>query len=515
MPVMLRPSVVFGVVPTGVFIQSPFESFALKLPPALVPPVLSWLAALEEPTTVEALLATAGGPSADTVCRHILDQLAKRRALLEVPSDPTRSTLPADALLYLQGHAADPEQAVRTLAGARVTLAGEQALAEACAEALRRRGLTAAVEPDGTARPPLTLTAELPDGRRLTVELHAAGRRLWVLPAGAPRQPLHDRLHDRLHRPGTAGPTARLLAAGLAADCLFALLTGTEDRPRLRIVDAEVVGWRVVPLAAAGAGRHPGSTMRAAIDPDHPAADELVGVLRLDTPDDWEQLPVSLARASGRPGETPAAGWGTSHEEAGLDALCGAVRGGRADRGSGLTEQEALADLRLRAATTERCRATGPAWSTGPLPGPARELAPAVAGPETTAWRVHPEHGGLRLAELDRGGQRVRAWGEDASDAVRRALGRALAVEALGRRLGAAVPVGPEADAAVRFADGTLAETVDTGVLHALTGRGELAGLPLLAAPAGAGLTPDPADPIVGHAQVAGLSGPETAEVAR
>ncbi|MFJ9840916.1 hypothetical protein ACIRYZ_10665 [Kitasatospora sp. NPDC101155] len=511
MPVMLRPSVVFGVVPTGVFIQGPFESFALKLPAALVPPVLSWLAVLDEPTSVDGLLATSGGPSAEPVCRHILDQLSRRRALLEIPEDTAQTGLPEDARIYLQGHAADPEQAARTLAEVRVTLVGGGALAEACAAALHRRGITAAVEPGGTAELPLTLTADVPVGRGLKVELHAAGSRLWVLPAGVPQEVLRD----RLYRPGAAGPTARLLAAGLAADCLFAVLTGTEVRPLVRIVDAEVVGWRVVPLADAIADRHPGSTMRAVIDPDHPAADELVGVLRLDTPDDWEQMPVSLARAISRHGAAPVAGWGGSHEEAGLDALCGALRAGRVDCGSGLTEQAALADLRLRAATAERCRASEPAWSTDPLPSPALELAQTVDGPDSMAWRIHPEHGGLRLAELDRGGLRVRAWGVDASDAVRRALGRALAVEGLGRRLGAAAPVGAEPDAAVRFADGTLAETLDTGVLHVLTERGELAGLPLLAAPPGAGLTWASADPVVGHAQVAVLSGPETEGVAR
>ncbi|MFE9635728.1 hypothetical protein [Streptomyces sp. NPDC006463] len=439
MLVKLRPSTVYGAFAGGVFVQTPRESFTLKLPPPLVEPACAWIRALEEPRTTADLVAAAGNPKAAPFIERVVAQLRDHGALVDAYDVP--SGVPAAAVAYVESYSDRPQDALRALVAARVTVTGPERLAEVARAALAGRGVTATTAPEerapGAGEWELTLTQP-----GLSVRLEAAGNRLWIASSGLDDPARLAALRARLtaSSPPTAASAvpdavAADLAAQLAAEQCFRELAGLGDDAvhTVHVVDSRPLGWRSLELRPA---REPAAGP-AASGPD---ATELVGCHRLDTPGDWPQLPLCLSRVvpgPGLPDAAQAAGWGRTRAEADHEALRTFLRGGDPAAGAGATPDAALLDAALRLAA-ERLGHAGPQWAAGGLDGFAQDGA---------SWRhrVHEPVQGLVFAEVEyrpaadgegSGGGAVAwpagAWGQDRSAALAAAVAGARARAQLG-----------------------------------------------------------------------------------
>ncbi|GAA2711407.1 MULTISPECIES: hypothetical protein [Streptomyces] len=415
----LRPSILYGTTETSVFVQSPRGAFTLNLPAPLIDPVAAWLEALQRPATEQELLAAAGGPKAAPALEKVLRHLRGHGVLLDLPAQPAPEHVPAAAVAYAESHCpGDPYAALHRLARTTVTLRGEADLVRAAADALAGRGIAHTTESHTTEgdgdRAGLTVRDA---AGRLAVELRYAGERLWVASSdlGADPQAVAE-LERRLAVPGRPRPAARRLAAGLAAEQAFReLLELTEASGTVHVVDSAPLGWRSRRIERAAG---PVEDVLDALDEHaHPGADDLVGRYRWDTPDDWQQIPLALARVVPGPGtgaveRTPAAGWGVIRNEAKARALAAFLRGDAPRRGAGVTLQAAVVDAALREAARRLLDAPDTPWhEDAPVP----VVAADVTGP---ACRTYRGPAGLVLAEAAGEHGRAAAWATDAATAL-------------------------------------------------------------------------------------------------
>ncbi|RSS56402.1 hypothetical protein EF918_34135 [Streptomyces sp. WAC06614] len=271
-------------------------------------------------------------------------------------------------------------------------------------------------------------------GPGLAVRVESAGSRLWVVSSGLAADPaalaaLRDRLTATLPAgaPAAPDPVAADLAAQLAAEQAFREITGLpgsaggRDASRtVHVVDSRPLGWRSLDLNDVTG------------EADGPDATALIGRCATDTPADWAQLPVCLARVVPGPG-TPegraAAGWGATGGEAEAAALRAFLRGPDPRGGAGTTPDAALLDAALRLAAADRQADDRTPWQDGEP-----EQAP-TAGAVPVRRRVHPRAarpGGPVCAEVVLGSPSGEtwhgtAWGQDEATALdgARALARA------------------------------------------------------------------------------------------
>ncbi|MFE2853893.1 hypothetical protein ACFXJO_22540 [Streptomyces lavendulae] len=442
MLVKLRPSTVYGAFAGGVFVQTPRESFTLRLPPPLVEPACAWIRALEEPRTTADLVAAAGNPKAAPFIERVVAQLREHGALVDAYDVPTG--VPTAAVAYVESYSDRPRDALRALVAARVTVTGPEHLVEVARAALAGRGVTATTVP--AERAPDTGEWELTLSRPgLSVRLQAAGNRLWITSSGLDDPARLTALRARLtaSSPSAALPdavpdaAAADLAAQLAAEQCFREIAGLGDDAvhTVHVVDSRPLGWRSLELRP---------VRERADDPaaSGPDAPELVGCHRLDTPGDWPQLPLCLSRVvpgPGLPGAVRAAGWGRTRAEADREALRTFLRGVDPAAGAGATPDAALLDAALRL-TAERLLAhAGPQWAVGGpeglegLEGPEGIEGPDGFAHDGASWRhrVHEPVQGLVFAEVEyrpaAGGDGsgvgtlawpAGAWGQDRSAAL-------------------------------------------------------------------------------------------------
>ncbi|MGW7259935.1 hypothetical protein [Streptomyces sp. NPDC054834] len=479
MRMKLRPSTLYGAGEDGVFLQTPRGSFTLRLPAPLIEPTQRWLRALEAPATMNDLLAITGGSKAAAVAERVLRHLRERGALLEVPDTDPHPGLPPAVRSYLESHAEDPYPAMKLLAGASVLVRGPAHTAQACAAALEERGIRCTVadaaadtvlqDPVGTVR----------------VTLGRAGRCLWVAATDLAPDADHTReLRRRLDRPGEPRPAAERLAAVLAADQAFRELVKIPGAfGAVHVVDSSPLGWRTVQV-----DKRPGPApdTATALAPGLSAADELLGLYRFETPDDWDQLPASLARIVPGPGATiheAATGWGYTEADARHTALRSFLRGATPGRGAGPTQGAAVLDAALRLLARRLLedpvtgvRAEPPAATAEFIPGAVCRVYPAAPG-------------GAVLAEVRGPAGCGAGWGESTENALDRAVGAYLA---LTRR--------------VRFGAAALSEGVllDSGIADRMAVPGadavaraeDLLGSPVR-------FQADPPDLLLGHAPLA------------
>ncbi|MEU9303268.1 hypothetical protein [Streptomyces sp. NPDC048269] len=423
--VKLRPSTVYGAVAGGVFVQTPGESFTLRLPAPLVEPACAWIRALEVPRTTDELVAATGNPKAAPFVERVVAQLRSHGALVDAYEVP--SGVPAAAVAYVESYSDRPQEALNRLAAAQVTVTGPTALAAAAEVALAGRGVSVRTVADDAEPDVGDGTLTISGQGRLCVRLEPAGARLWVASSGLADPVSRAALRARLAVPGEPGAVAAGLAAGLAAEQVFRELTGlaAEGVHTVHVVDSGPLGWRSVELRSAdGPGPVPAASGSG--------ADELIGCHRHDTPVDWPQLPVCLGRVTpgpGRPDAASAAGWGRTRGEADQEALRAFLRGGDPAGGAGATEEEALLDAALRICAAQRVGDTQLEWVDG-LPDESTE--------DGTGWRyrVHETTVGLVLAEAEYRADgadttqelwRGSAWGFDRAHALRSAAGCARA----------------------------------------------------------------------------------------
>ncbi|MEV4434088.1 hypothetical protein [Streptomyces sp. NPDC049585] len=412
----LRPSILYGTTQTSVFVQSPRGAFTLNLPAPLIDPVAAWLEALQRPATEQELLAAAGGPKAAPALEKVLRHLRGHGVLLDLPAEAAPEHVPAAAVAYAESHCpGDPYAALRRLARTTLTLRGEADLVRAAADALADRGITHTTEDDGDRT---GLTVRDADGR-LAVELRYAGERLWVAASdlGADPRAVAE-LERRLAVPGRPRPAARRLAAGLAAEQAFRELLELAQAPgTVHVVDSAPLGWRSRRIERAAG---PVEDVLDALDEQaHPGADDLVGCYRWDTPDDWQQIPLALARVLPGPGtgpgtveRTPAAGWGTIRNEAKARALAAFLRGDGPHRGAGVTLQAAVVDAALREAARRLSGAPDTPWhEDAPVPVVAEDVTGLTC-------RTYRGPAGLVLAEAAGEHGRAAAWATDAATAL-------------------------------------------------------------------------------------------------
>ncbi|WP_405679747.1 hypothetical protein OG239_19810 [Streptomyces sp. NBC_00868] len=419
MLVKLRPSTVYGAVAGGVFVQTPGESFTLKLPAPLVEPACAWIRALEEPRTTDELVAATGNPKAAPFVERVVAQLRSHGALVDAYDVPPG--VPEAAVAYVESYSDRPQEALNRLAAAQVTVTGPTALTAAAEASLAERGVAVRTVADGTEPDTGEWTLTISQ-QGLRVRLEPAGARLWVASSGLADPVSRAALRARLAVPGEPGAVAAGLAAGLAAEQAFRELTGlaADGARTVHIVDSRPLGWRSVELRpAAGPADGPGPVPAMS----GPGADELIGCHRHDTPVDWPQLPVCVGRVvpgPGRPDASSAVGWGRTRGEADQEALRAFLRGGDPAGGAGATEDVALLDAALRLAAAERVGDAQPEW----VDGVADERAE-----DGTGWRyrVHETAVGLVLAEAEyradgavteRGPWRGSAWGLDRAGAL-------------------------------------------------------------------------------------------------
>ncbi|MER5546327.1 hypothetical protein ABT072_28670 [Streptomyces sp. NPDC002589] len=423
MRVKLRPSVLYGTTENSVFVQSPRGAFTLKLPAALVDPVRTWLSVLERPTSTEELLATVGGSKGAPVLERVLRHLRDHGVLLDVPDDAVPDGVPAAAVAYAESHlTADPYPVLRRLAGTEVTVCGEPELVRAAAAALGDRGIAAqAIDGDGDG-PGLRLR-DASSG--VTVSLRCAGERLWLTSSdltGDPRAAAE--LERRLARPGQPRPAAARIGAALAADQVFRELLGLEEASStVHVIDSAPLGWRTRRIERAAG---PAPETADALDAELPAADDLLGLYRWDTPADWPQIPMSLARVVPGPdaaGRTAAAGWGFVRAEAKSRALAAFLRGTDPGRGAGVTLKAAVLDAALREAGHRLLDDPGTPWhDEPPVPAAARDI------PGLTC-RVHTSPAGAALACVHGEHGRAATWATDPEQALDHAAGTYLALQ--------------------------------------------------------------------------------------
>ncbi|MEV6737210.1 hypothetical protein AB0N14_09870 [Streptomyces sp. NPDC051104] len=415
MRLKLRPSTVYGGTADGVFVQTPRDSFTLRLPPALVEAVCAWIRTLEEPHTVDDLVRQTGNPKAGPVIERVVQQLRARGAIVPVdyavPGD-----VPEAAVAYVESHCEDPGTALDRLASAKVTVSGPEGSASAVRDALADRGVPAVLRTGGPQDAAALLAVRNDDGT-LDVRLAVAGSRVWVASSGLAGA-AHDALRDRLLRPGTPSEAALRLAAGLSADQIFRELTGldSEAARTVHVVDSAPLGWRTVVVEPRHSAPADGRTL---LLDDSSAADDLIGLYRRDTPGDWPQLPVCLARIApgpGSPGWPHGIGWGRTYGEAENEALRAFLRSDDALGGAGATPSAALLDAALRVVAEELTKTSADRW----LPGvphradiPATGAAPAhmESGPASWRHRLHEPAPGLYLAEVTDGTRQTAAWG--------------------------------------------------------------------------------------------------------
>ena len=129
MPYRLRPSVHFGQVAEGVQFQVWGDAFVLRGPASLYPLCARLVALLERGTTREHV-ASLVPPNARPVALYVIDELLKRRAVLDTDRltmgdlDPQTKTAFGDTIGYLESVSDDPYAAFDAFRRARVLAIG-------------------------------------------------------------------------------------------------------------------------------------------------------------------------------------------------------------------------------------------------------------------------------------------------------------------------------------------------------------------------------------------------------
>lgn len=259
---------------------------------------------------------------------------------------------------------------------------------------------------------------------------------------------------ERCHSGRLGRPVADALGGAYAAQLLFEALTGSGRRDLAVVIHGDDLAAEEIIVAATptvGVCRLADVAAESLPAPEEVRRwlDELTapwtGAVSLGAGDDFPQLPVSLREASFsrivyRPPESAldrsVVAWGFNQHEAMCAAALEALRAGGdgSDEygfAAGLTEERWLLDGCLRQ-LAERAVDTDPLPSD-PLDPEAGRLAEALTrrgGPRPRLRRLRVPDLGWELWSVTAGpsGSRgVRAWGEDANDAIRRALGTAVA----------------------------------------------------------------------------------------
>lgn len=398
MRVKLRPSTVYGAYSEGVFVQTPRGAFTLRLPAPLAEPACAWIRALEQPRTTADLVEAAGNPKAAPFIERVIAQMRAQGALVDAYEAPPG--LPEAAVAYVESYSDDPAAALRALAAAEVSVEAAWPQATTAEAALVARGVHVRVLSGAEAGGRGTSGAAAVTGPGLDVRVEAAGSRMWVVSSALAAAPAAlAALRDRLTAATSAATSAATaatgappvpdaaaaeLAAQLAAEQAFKEITGLTGHGSrtVHVVDSRPLGWRSLDLTGDG-------------DADGPDAAALIGRYRTDTPADWTQLPVCLARVVPGPG-TPdgraAAGWGATGGEADDEALRAFLRGPEPEGGAGTTEGAALLDAALRLAALDRQADGLVPWQEGD----SGRTAPSGA---SWRYRLHEAPGGLVCAE--------------------------------------------------------------------------------------------------------------------
>ncbi|MFE5560977.1 hypothetical protein [Streptomyces sp. NPDC056544] len=394
MRVKLRPSTVYGAYSEGVFVQTPRGAFTLRLPAPLAEPACAWIRALEQPRTTADLVDAAGNPKAAPFIERVIAQMRAQGALIDAYEAPPG--LPEEAVAYVESYSDDPAAALRALAAAEVSVGAAWPQAATVEAALVARGVRVRLVGGTEEGDRGACGAAAVTGPGLAVRVEAAGGRTWVVSSALAAAPaalaaLRDRLTTGTSAAGAppvpdaaAAELAARLAAQIAAEQAFKEITGLVGRGSrtVHVVDSRPLGWRSLDLTDDG-------------DADGPDAAALIGRYRTDTPADWAQLPVCLARVVPGPG-TPdgraAAGWGATGGEADDAALRAFLRGPDPEGGAGTTEGAALLDAALRLAALDRQADGRVPWQEGD----AGRTAPPGA---SWRYRLHEAPGGLVCAE--------------------------------------------------------------------------------------------------------------------